>query len=155
MHNGLFTIRLLRDEVTPAFQLLGNALASAQQQMLAAMGREFLDITLENFTNGANRPFHWAALSKKYAQKVGRSYATLNVSGLLIGSFQQHTSAHETTISNPVVYAGVHQYGYRHTPPRPYAPVLGDALTEYAENRIRERGLGLLDRLAGAALSRS
>lgn len=82
-----------------------------------AMAETFQNCVLANFgPSGPYRPWSgWHPLSPAYAKKVGRTYATLEVSGRLKSSvFMQLNERGNFTVSaddSDVPYATAHQYG--------------------------------------------
>lgn len=95
-----------------------------------AMGEAVLDVVHANFgETGFDRPASWAPLSPKYAKKVGRTFATLEVTGemksavKLDNSDPNHSSVSISKDDCP--YALAHQFGYEanNLPARPYFPV--------------------------------
>lgn len=61
-----------------------RTLIYVRPQANAAMRDRFYEIVMNNFGYaGAERPWSWERLSPKYAEKVGRKVATLEVSGAL------------------------------------------------------------------------
>lgn len=97
-----------------------------------AMGVAFRDIVQDNFGPiGADRPSFWQALKPKYAKRVGRTFATLYVSGKLHNAVKLDNTKDEgceVSVSNSTVpYALVHQFGGgNNIPARPYFPVTPD-----------------------------
>jgi phage gpG-like protein len=97
-------------------------------RLLTAMRDRFYDITIANFgIMGPDRPRPWDFLTPGYAKKVGRPYATLEVSGRLKASIMKGgVDGESTTVSvsnSSVPYATIHQRGGGNIPARPYFPV--------------------------------
>lgn len=138
-------------DVMPQVEAAFRSHLDAQMHRLhAEIGQEVLTITKENFNSTVGRPIEWAPLSPKYAKRVGRSHATLYVSGRLFAGFQMTAGHDSAVISNDVIHAAAHQYGVsaRNLPARPFVPILGDQLTAYALNRVNQRVAGFLERTA-------
>lgn len=90
---------------------------------------------------GEFRPHEWDKLSKGYAKRVKRPYATLELSGGLLGSIgAEHAEDASTVFSIGCDYAAAHQYGEGFMPPRPFFPMTGDAgdeeITPQALNEV-------------------
>ena len=116
-------------EVAHLSRDMQDELEFAAMGMQAAMAAAYVDVVASNLGNsGVDRPFAWAPLSPAYAKKVGRSYATLYVSGDLARAVKVDNSlAQHSTVSvsdDDCPYACAHQFGYppRNLPARPYFP---------------------------------
>ena len=125
------------------------ALKSTVEPVQDAMARRFHEMTLANFgIMGPDRPIDWAPLSWRYAQKVGRSIATLVVDGTLKGAV--HCEGNRVYISNAEVpYALIHQYGSKkhHMPPRPYFPIDQDGeCMPYTYSQVMEAAINELNK---------
>jgi phage gpG-like protein len=146
-------------------------MASAARNPIAvfrAMGTTFKSLTEGTFNSaGASyRPSPWPA-------KKDGSPSNLQKSTTLSKSFHLTVSNRGATLSNPMIYAAIHQFGARgHVagveigrvktkfsnqaimsgskgiPPRPFFPVQNDRLTPMAEFRIRAAGERALAREA-------
>lgn len=114
------------DHVRKTFQ-------QAKGRVQMAMANSFRECTYANF--GGTERFvlaPYAPLSPSYARRVGRDYATLEVSGKLKGAIYTGISdedAATVSVSNDdVPYASIHQYGGKHMPVRPYFPITDDGM---------------------------
>lgn len=108
-------------------------------KVLDAGGAKLKWLTLQNFgSSGRDRPSAWPSLSKRYANRVGRTFPTLDKSGRLFRSFRLSRSRTFITLhTQDVPYASVHQFGYHHMPLRPYFPVNPDgSLTPHAKREV-------------------
>ena len=106
-----------------------DELEFAAMGMQAAMAAAYVDVVAGNLgATGVDRPFAWAPLSPAYARKMGRTYATLYVTGALAQAVKVDNSlAQHSTVSvsdDDCAYACAHQYGYppHNLPARPYFP---------------------------------
>jgi hypothetical protein len=96
---------------------LAARLEALRQPVQAAMADAMEGIVLANFgSQGFMRPWDWQPLSAKYAKKVGRTYATLFVTGALKSTLRKDTSdpdgASVTMGNNGLVnYALAHHHG--------------------------------------------
>jgi phage gpG-like protein len=143
-------MEVTKDEWTPLLQRIRDELENPQA-ILAAVGETVALITRENFGEwGVDRPEAWPALSKKYAKKVKRPYATLFVTGDLYNSIQSLPPTNDSvTVIAADEKASWHQLGEGHNPPRPFFPVTADErLTPYAEAAILAAIEQELERLA-------
>lgn len=103
---------------------------SIKVEVQGAMADAFYEVVMGNFgTLGFDRPWDWAPLSPAYARKVGRSYATLFVTGALKDSVK-HESVNPDAASvwvsdGDVPYATAHHYGVasKNLPARRVFPV--------------------------------
>lgn len=112
-------------------EFIAEAIEQARPAVNAAMGQRFYDLVQGNFgVAGVDRPMYWAPLSPAYARKVGRTYATLDLTGNLRSAIMIGGSEGESvTVSvsdSDVPYATVHQMGGVRMPKRPYFPVDDD-----------------------------
>lgn len=104
-----------------------------------AMGSAFHTIVLQNFgDSGVDRPTAWPALSPRYAKRVKRSHATLVLSGELMRSVKSEATSDHAHIWSDTEYSAAHQFGEGRMPERPFFPIQGDSLTDYAEQQIVE-----------------
>lgn len=114
-----------------------------------AMASRLHDIVLKNIGDtGIDRPNAWAPLSKRYAKRVKRSHATLRVSGDLIRSIRSAADWSHGEVwqdDSSVEYGPAHQFGEGHMPLRPFFPIVGDGLTEFAEAQLTEAAQTALD----------
>jgi phage gpG-like protein len=95
----------------------------------AAMAEAVMETTRNNFgQSGEDRPVEWEALKdSRYAKKVGRDYATLNLNGELESSITFDGSNADAAVvycDNEPVYATAHQYGEGRMPERPFFPIV-------------------------------
>jgi phage gpG-like protein len=95
---------------------VAQAIEKARPKVLKAMSDRCYAIIMANFgIAGPERPWAWEPLSYAYAQKVGRTFATLEVSGALKASVVQGGFEGEsTTVSmsdSSVPYATAHHFG--------------------------------------------
>ena len=159
------TFKITRDDISPALSKLA-ASAKRPEPILRAMGTTFLSITMGNFkaANAQYRPSSWAP------KRDGKA-ATLQKSGTLSRSFHLEVTSTRATVSNPMVYAAIHQLGGKITgnpwlrfrigerwvtlhevsiPARPFFPVEHGRLTAKAEEKIGAAGKRALLREAKA-----
>ncbi len=117
---------------------------SIKLEVQAAMAAAFYEIVMGNFgTIGTDRPWDWSPLSPAYARKVGRSYATLHVTGALQASVKQDaTSPDAASVSMSdadVPYATAHHYGVpgRNLPARRVFPLdLAGHVTQFSSDYV-------------------
>lgn len=98
-------------------------------------------IVLQNFgQSGIDRPSAWSPLSARYAKRVKRSYATLELTGELKRSVRSESSPSEAVIwqDDSVPYGAAHQFGSDKLPARPYFPIIGDSVSAYTIQQIEE-----------------
>ena len=103
-----------------------------------AAGEAMREVVMANIGEfGADRPQAWPPLSPAYAKKVRRTYATLEVTGLLrsnvkLAHLRDASIVHADDADVP--YAVVHQFGGgNNIPARPYFPVTEDGeVTQFA-----------------------
>lgn len=97
-----------------------------------AMADQFRQCTHDNLGSaGVFRPHQWKALSPSYARKVGRTYATLFVSGILKAAIKARANEDHGSVSVSKAdceYSLAHQFGVpeRNLPDRPYFPIRKD-----------------------------
>lgn len=108
---------------------------------MKAIADDVRDMTREAMIPGTLRPAQWAPLSKDYAKwkyrKTGVGVVNLVLSGRLGDSITSVlNSPTESEVFSTVEYAEAHQVGSGRLPARPYFPVVGGRLTQYAEDRI-------------------
>lgn len=106
---------------------------AAQPKAELAMAEFFQEAVLSNFgATGKYRPWSgWPPLSPAYAKKVGRDYATLEVSGRLKANVLLELNGagnfEVTSDDDRVPYAVVHQTGGgNNIPAREYFPMYDD-----------------------------
>lgn len=109
-----------------------NRIKDAQGKTEFAMAETFLNCVLDNFgATGRFRPWSgWPPLSPAYAKKVGRTYATLEVSGRLKESVLIELEGRNFAVTADdarVPYSTVHQFGGgNNIPQREYFPIFDD-----------------------------
>jgi len=95
---------------------IARAVAKARPRVLKAMSDRCYAIIMSNFgIAGPERPWAWEPLSPAYAKSVGRTYATLEVSGALRASVMQGGYEGESTeismSDSSVPYTSAHHFG--------------------------------------------
>lgn len=96
---------------------VARALEGLRQPVQEAMADGMFGIVEANFgSTGLMRPWDWQPLSQAYAKKVGRSFATLHVTGALKSTLQKDASdpdsAKVSMGNNGLVrYALAHHHG--------------------------------------------
>ena len=152
------SITLTRNDISPALTRLIRT-ARRPAPVLRAMGTVFKSITEGNFNSaGASyRPIPWK-------DKMDGSPSNLQASRQLSRSFHMSVGDKTVTVSNPMIYAAIHQFGgvirpkkakflsfigpdgTRYfakkvtIPPRPFFPVWQGKLTVAAEKMIAAAG---------------
>lgn len=119
-----------------------------------AMGEAYEQVVLNNFGPfGVDRPWPWAPLSPAYAKKVGRTYATLLVSGAMRQQLRVDNDSPDACVvsmsDDGVPYATVHHHGnpdgnagHPGLPARRVFPMRDDGSpTEYARQRVFDAAL--------------
>ena len=159
--------RLKRDDISPAITRMIQT-ARHPRPVLRAMGTTFKSITEGTFNSaGADmRPIPWKP-------KRDGSPSNLQLSTTMSKSFQLAVTDTTATVSNPMPYAGIHQFGRTikakigpylkfnwgggwasvasvTIPARPFFPVLDGKLTPRAEDLIRRAGERMLLKQAGS-----
>lgn len=155
--------RLDRNDISPELSRLIRR-ARNPTPVLRAMGTVFKSITEGNFNDAgaADRPIPWV-------NKKDGSPSNLQDTRTLSRSFHMEVGAKTVTVSNPMPYAAIHQFGgeihqdrtrvsvfihkdgttgietthHVHTitmPARPFFPVLNGKLTVHAEQLIAAAG---------------
>lgn len=110
-----------------------------RRRVLQAIGARLILETRRNFgPSGVSRPEPWKPLSPKYAKRVKRPYATLDLTGKLFASFRMSVGTDEVScFTTGVPYAARHQWGSGTLPARPYWPIDQQGkLTEYAQRAV-------------------
>lgn len=134
------TIQRSADSMTPELRRVESMLSGAgKRQLLRAAGREFWQITRESFgANGTNRAKPWPALSAAYQKRIKyHGPPKLIRTGVLMNSIRLAVDNNDyAEVFTECPYASVHQYGGNHIPARPFFPVLGIQITQYALERI-------------------
>ncbi len=164
-----FTIT--RDDISPAISRL-IAAARNKAPVLRAMGTTFKSITEGTFNSvGASyRPRPWPA-------KQDGTPSILQQSTTLAKSFHLAVTNESATVSNPMIYAAIHQFGgvikpvkakrlswvgpggqrffamQVTIPARPFFPVIDNKLTPAAEQKIMRAGERMLAREAGQSIT--
>lgn len=161
-----FSFSIRKNDVSPKLSRLA-ATAQRPQAVLRAMGTTFKSITEGTFNSvGASyRPAPWAV-------KYDGSPSILQKSTTMAKSFQLEVTDQYAKVSNPMVYASIHQFGGEilakgkalswigpdgkrifakrvKIPARPFFPVLGGKLTGMAEEKIRRAGERVIARQVG------
>ena len=137
-----FVFTLKQSDVDAAMRGVMQRLNGPQKRrVLYRMAREFYEITASNIgTIGAARPSEWPPLSPRYAKRVGRSHATMLLTGEMFRSIRVSATQDAGQISTTNPYAAAHQYGEAPQPLRPFMPMTGtqgnERLTPYAEKRL-------------------
>jgi hypothetical protein len=135
---------ITKDEWTLLFADLRAKIADPSR-LLAGVGTAARDCTLENFgATGTNRPNEWPALSERYAKKVKRTYATLEVTGELKGSIGfPNIEGNSVSITAGDEKASYHQIGEGNNKLRQFFPV--DDQTGEATDYFQAKVNGFLD----------
>jgi hypothetical protein len=103
---------------------LEKTLTQVQDLVEETMAKAFEDCTRANFGMvGFERPNDWPPLSPSYALKVGRTYATLQVTGAMKSQLRTEGNVVKLT-DDEVNYALKHERG-RGVPVRSIFPMLG------------------------------
>lgn len=108
--------------------------------ILRKVGAKLKYLTVQNFGYaGTDRPSQWSLLSPRYAKRVKRSVATLELSGELLRSLRvSPPDGNSITVYTDNEYAEVHQKGSRHIPARPFFPINSDGSATARTQRILE-----------------
>lgn len=145
-------MQVTRNDWTPLFESLKAKISPASRRsLMASLIGEIQDITQKTMgRNGENRPEPWAILNEKYAKewKYGDTEPTLLMSDEkhnlrnpdlphLIDLFYATFSENSSSLTNTSPYADIHQLGLG-VAKRPYYPVLGNDLTPYAIDKLKE-----------------
>jgi len=117
----------------------------------AAMADAFAMVVDNNFgQDGEDRPLDWVPLSKPYANRVKRPYATLELDGELRSSVWVLPDGQDAAVVETVnPYATAHQWGENNMPPRPFFPITGpdgETVTPYTEAKCLDAGSVALER---------
>lgn len=100
-----FSMTLTVDEVTPRLRAMA-ALGRNITPVLRAMGTTFKSITEGNF-NSAGARFR----PKPWAPKRDGSPSNLQLTTTMAKSFHLEVTNDKATVSNPMIYAAIHQFG--------------------------------------------
>lgn len=119
-------IKKVSDSVTQSIDSIIRAIDKNGRKKILQYGADiFIKMTKANFgSSGRYRDEKWPPLSKAYAKKVGRSYATLKVSGNLYNSIKvgrRSSNFIEILTENP--YAAAHTFGSKTMKKRNFWPV--------------------------------
>ena len=163
-----FSFKITRDDISPEISRLLKT-AKNPTPVLRAMGTTFKSITEGNFNSvGASyRPTPWP-------NKRDGSKSILQKSTVLSKSFALEVTSSYAKLSNPTLYAAIHQFGgiikakdggalrfktpqgmfvtvkQVKIPARPFFPVLLDRLTPAAETKIANAGRRVIDKQSAA-----
>ncbi len=119
-----------------------------QRRILGVMGATFKRIVISNFgATGADRPTPWPPLSKPYAKRVKRPYATLELRGRLFRSVKLTVTDESATVFTDSPYAEAHQWGIGKMPVRPFFPMNRTRFTQFAERACVRAGQMELDKI--------
>src|SRR5882672_1036919 len=147
-------LRLVRDDLSG----ISRQLDIVQRQMLAAMAREFVNITKSNFgVMGVDRPRRWPPLSPKYQKRIKYfGPPTLIRSGVLMNSIRiGYIQNNRASVETDVAYAAVHQFGGgNNIPARPYFPVVEWAYPGGNEFKLTPYAQSALERVAKQEMAR-
>jgi len=159
---------ITRNDISPALSRLA-ATAKNPTAVLRAMGTTFKSITEGNFSSfGAQyRPKPWPPLKDPEGKP-----SILQKSTTLAKAFHLEVTAQAATLSNPMPYAGIHQFGgvirakagktlswvnskgdrvfakMVTIPARPFYPVLNGKLTPKAEEKVGNAARRVIERQA-------
>jgi len=117
-------------------------------QMLRAMGAKLFEMTNANFgASGKSRPNTWPSLKSKYAKRVKRTYATLDLTGRMYQNNRMTIHADSVTCSWLEPYALFHQTGTSKMPRRGFVPMdESGTLTPFAQRKIIEAASRVVER---------
>ncbi len=125
----IINVRKVQDSVTPSITGILRAISrQGIRRLLVATGQEFLRQTRASF-GGNNTKYlaeKWPPLSPAYAKRVGRTKATLKVSGNLYNSIKLNSPrSNFIEVYTTNKYAAAHMLGYppRNLPRRNYFPI--------------------------------
>lgn len=162
---GMALFKIIRDDISPSLTRLVRT-AKNPLPVLRAMGTTFKSITEGTFNSAgaAYRPKPWPPLKDPEGQP-----SILQKSTTLAKAFHLEVTAQAATLSNPMPYAGIHQFGGTirakgkalswinskgervfakmvKIPPRPFFPVLDGKLTPKAEEKISAAAQRVIER---------
>lgn len=111
-----FSITIPPGQLASFESSLREKVEAARQPVQSAMADAMHGIVLANFgSTGFMRPWDWQALSPAYARKVGRTFATLFVTGALKDTVRKDASGDSASVSMAnnglVSYALAHHHG--------------------------------------------
>ena len=144
-----FEIEISQEELNAMGMHVQSQLWSLKSNAQLAMAMALQDVVFANFgQTGIDRPEPWAPLSPRYAKKVGRTFATLEVSGDLKNQVRiDDTDLDKTRVyanNSEVPYVLAHQFGYEQNnlPARPFFPITADGeLTDFSQREIHAAAL--------------
>jgi phage gpG-like protein len=121
-----FSFKLIRNDISPALAKLARG-AKNPEPVFRAMGTTFMSITMGTFNAaGADyRPKPWPA-------KKDGTPSKLQKSGTLSRSFHLEVTNKFAKVSNPVIYAAIHQFG---SEGHVLGKKVGTVKTKYANTR--------------------
>jgi len=103
---------------------------SARDAILRRLGAKFKFLTIQNFGNsGTDRPSPWKTLTKRYSKRVGRTNATLDLTGELMRSIRvSQPNGESITVYTDDKKSESHQFGStnQNIPARPFFPIDGN-----------------------------
>lgn len=140
--NLSFTMSIPQGQLGKLERDLSRKVNLAPLPVNLAMAQAFQSCVKANFGyTGWFRPKPWVKLTKAYARKVGRSVATLFVSGRLMNSVKAGADKQSGAVAvskTDVIYALAHQFGYERggQPARPYFPIHDDGEVTSTVQRI-------------------
>ena len=146
----MFELNVSDEELRAIGGRITDMFWAVRSDVQLAMGIAFEDVVRRNFGQiGVDRPLAWVPLSPAYARKVGRTFATLEVTGALKAAVRVDNSnldfAKVYASNSDVPYAVVHQQGGKHMPQRPYFPMDDNGeVTDYAASQVREAAIQAL-----------
>jgi len=128
-------------------QIIAQKVESAQPHIQQAMAEQFRDIVMSNFgPTGIDRPAPWPPLSDRsevgraYIRKVGRTYATLYLTGAMASAVRQIDGKDVSSVSlsdSDVPYSTMHHDGSERVPRRRVFPILDDGnITEKSKQMV-------------------
>lgn len=121
--------------------------------VLRAMGAKLSFLTYQNFGfSGKDRPEPWRRLTAKYAKRVKRDSATLDLKGRLLRSLRLgQPQGNRITVTADCEYASFHQFGNpkNNLPRRAFFPVtLSGQLTPFAQRQISQAAVNEILKLS-------
>jgi phage gpG-like protein len=104
------SFKITRNDISPKLAKLA-ATAKRPEPVLRAMGTTFMSITMGNF-NDAGAEYR----PKPWANKTDGTASKLQASITLARSFHLTVTNVSATVSNPTIYAAIHQFGGKTSP---------------------------------------
>lgn len=147
------TVEIAIDE-SELVNLVTNEFDKIRVPVQDAMAERFEIMVKQNIgsQDGDYRPTEWSPLSKGYAKRVGRPYATLKLTGELENSIARESSSDEASVVCSISYAAEHQYGEGKLPARPFFPIMSGEFTDIAvEQCVDAAKVKLQELLNGSA----